>query len=146
SERHEPFDVVHFDGHGVYDKQYGLGALCFEHPDDHDKLEKRRHQSIDAQKLAAIVRDHRAGLLFLEACQSAAEQNPSNSVAAKMLEEGVPSVVAMSHSVLVKTARRFVKAFYAELALGSRVGRAMLVGQQALFADNIRGKIMGAGE
>ena len=25
--RHEPFDVVHFDGHGVYDKRLGLGGL-----------------------------------------------------------------------------------------------------------------------
>jgi hypothetical protein len=27
-----PFDVVHFDGHGVYDRRHGLGQLCFEDP------------------------------------------------------------------------------------------------------------------
>ena len=43
SER-EPYRVVHFDGHGVYDPHVGLGGLCFEHPDDADKLERRRHQ------------------------------------------------------------------------------------------------------
>src|SRR6185312_11665705 len=26
----QPFDVVHFDGHGVYDRRRGLGGLCFE--------------------------------------------------------------------------------------------------------------------
>ena len=36
-----PFDVVHFDGHGVYDRRLGLGGLCFEDPDDQDKLEQR---------------------------------------------------------------------------------------------------------
>jgi len=41
---------------------------------------------------------------------------------------GVASVVAMSHSVLVETARRFVEAFYAALARGARVGDAMLEG------------------
>jgi hypothetical protein len=58
----------------------------------------------------------------------------------------VTSVVAMSHSVLVETARRFVQAFYGELAQGSRVGRAMLAGQQALLGDSYRGRMMGAGE
>jgi hypothetical protein len=67
-------------------------------------------------------------------------------VATKLLEEGVTSVVAMSHSVLVETARRFVQAFYATLAEGARVGQAMLAGQQALYDDPYRGKIMGAGD
>src|SRR5207302_2103766 len=29
-----PFDVVHFDGHRVYDHKVGLGGLCFEDPND----------------------------------------------------------------------------------------------------------------
>jgi tetratricopeptide (TPR) repeat protein len=143
----QPFDVVHFDGHGVYDRQLGLGGLCFEDPADIDKWERRRMDFVDAERLAGLVRDHRVPLVFLEACQTAvAEVDPTASVAAKLLAEGVTSVVAMSHSVLVETARRFVKAFYEELARGARVGRAMLAGQQALFADPRRGKILGAGE
>ncbi|MGH9844598.1 MAG: AAA family ATPase, partial [Blastocatellia bacterium] len=63
-----------------------------------------------------------------------------------MLTEGVTSVVAMSHSVLVETARRFVTAFYRELTLGARTGKAMLAGQQALHADDFRLRIAGAGE
>src|SRR5262249_36509208 len=75
-----------------------------------------------------------------------AEDDPTASVAARLLAEGVASVVAMSHSVLVETARRFVKAFYDELAHGARVSQAMLTGQRALFDDSYLGKIMGAGE
>ncbi|MGE0823940.1 MAG: TIR domain-containing protein [Candidatus Binatia bacterium] len=143
----QSFDVVHFDGHGVYDRQHGLGGLCFEAPNDSQQLQKRKMQLIHADQLAAMMRDHRIPLVFLEACQSATvEEDPTASVAAKLLAEGVSSVVAMSHSVLVETARRFVRAFYAELAQGSRVGQAMLAGQQVLFADSYRGKIMGAGE
>ncbi|MBI1878364.1 MAG: CHAT domain-containing protein, partial [Chloroflexi bacterium] len=74
------------------------------------------------------------------------ETDPTASVAARLLEEGVTSVVAMSHSVLVETARRFVQAFYQELARGGRVGQAMLAGQQALLGDTYRGQMMGAGE
>src|SRR5262249_901037 len=109
--------------------------------------QKRKMQLVHADQLAALIRAHRIPLVFLEACQSAkVEEDPNASVAAKLLAEGVSSVVAMSHSVLVQTARRFVQAFYGELAQGARVGQAMVAGQQALFADTYRGKIMGAGE
>ncbi|MDQ2706811.1 MAG: tetratricopeptide repeat protein [Actinomycetota bacterium] len=142
-----PFDVVHFDGHGVYDRRLGLGGLCFEDADDSERWAGRRMDFVDASKLAGLVRGHRVPLVFLEACQTAlAEVDPTASVAAKLLEEGVTSVVAMSHSVLVETARLFVARFYAELARGARVGAAMLAGQQALFADPARGKILGVGE
>ncbi|NUO81731.1 CHAT domain-containing protein [candidate division KSB1 bacterium] len=143
----QPYDVVHFDGHGVYDREHGLGALCFEDPHDLDKLDHRAMMPVHADELANDLREHRIPLIFLEACQSAkVEDDPTASVAAKLLECGVTSVVAMSHSVLVETARRFVEAFYRQLAAGSRVGEAMLAGQEALAADTWRGKIMGAGE
>ena len=146
-EAQQPFDVIHFDGHGVYHREQGLGKLCFEKPEDSHLLNGRGTQLIDADKLAAPLRDHRIPLVFLEACQSAqADADPTASVAARLLTEGVTSVVAMSHSVLVETARRFVTAFYRELAAGARVGKAMLAGQQALHADDFRLRIAGAGE
>ena len=37
----KPYHVVHFDGHGVFSHEHGLGALCFEDPKDVKKLEKR---------------------------------------------------------------------------------------------------------
>jgi hypothetical protein len=66
-------------------------------------------------------------------------------VAAALLDQGVGSVVAMSHSVLVEIARRFVEGFYRELVRGSRVGNAMLAGQRVLKNDAFRMKIFGAG-
>jgi tetratricopeptide (TPR) repeat protein len=143
----QPYDVVHFDGHGVYDRRVGLGGLCFEDPNDVRKLEGRAMQLIHAVKLAEVIRDHRIPLVFLEACQSAkTEEDPTASVAAKLLEEGVTSIVAMSHSVLIETARRFVRAFYRKLAEGKRVGAAMIAGQRELHGDANRGKMLGAGE
>ena len=147
SEKGEPFDAVHFDGHGVFNREHGLGALCFEDPKDANKLERRASELIDADKLASVMRDYRIPLVFLEACQTATqEKDPTASVAARLLDEGVASVVAMSHSVLVETAHRFVRAFYAELAQGRSVGMAMLAGQRALYGDTWRGSLMGAGE
>jgi tetratricopeptide (TPR) repeat protein len=146
SKANQPFDVIHFDGHGVYDRQRGLGALCFEDPNDTDKPEGRASTLIDAEELGGLVKEHRIPLVFLEACQTAAEAEPAASVAARLLDEGVSSVVAMTHSVLVETARRFVTAFYSDLAEGKRIGSAMLAGQRALYDDDFRFHVMGAGE
>jgi len=142
-----PYHVVHFDGHGVFSKKTGLGGLCFEDPQDAKKLEERKSQLVDSQKIAEVFKAHRVSLVFLEACQSAkSEDDPTASVAARLLDEGVAAVVAMSHSVLVETAKRFVENFYLELAAGSRVGEAMLAGHKALYGDAYRGKVFGAGK
>ncbi len=135
-----PFHIVHFDGHGVFDKVNGLGALVFEHPEDTAKLHHRRAEIIPADRLGEELRHCGVGLFFLEACQSAqAEENPEASVAGRLLQSGVESVVAMSHSVLVETARRFTAAFYPALAEGARVGAAMLTGQRELARHRQRG-------
>lgn len=141
-----PYHVVHFDGHGVFSKELGLGGLCFEDPKDSQKLEKRRSKIVYTEELAAVLHHHRIPLVFLEACQSAqSKDDPTASVAAALLDRGVASVVAMSHSVLIETAKRFVTSFYRELVKGSRVGKAMLAGQRTLKADTFRIKIFGAG-
>lgn len=142
----KPYHVVHFDGHGVYDRRVGLGGLCFELPQDVSKLDRRRHQTIYTEQLGPILRDHRIPLVFLEACQTAKAEDASESVASELLQRGVASVVAMSHSVLVETARRFVEKFYAALAEGSRVGDAMLAGQRELKNNSFRGRTFGTGQ
>ena len=120
-----PYTVVHFDGHGIFDRRHGLGGLCFEDSADAEqqKLSHRKAALVLADKLAPILRDHRIPVVFLEACQSAkTEDDPTASVAVKLLAEGVSAVIAMSYSVLVETARRFVAAFYEALARGERIG------------------------
>jgi hypothetical protein len=140
------YHVVHFDGHGVYDRTVGLGGLCFEDPQDIGQLDQRRHATVFTDDLGALLRDHRVPLVFLEACQTAMSEKASESVATKLLSEGVASVVAMSHSVLVETARRFVESFYQALARGARVGDAMLDGQRRLKDDTFRARVFGVGE
>ncbi len=137
--RGQPYHIVHFDGHGVYSRRIGLGALCFERAQDGTLTERRRSDIVDATKLAEVMRDQRVPLFFLEACQTAvADKDPTASVAGTLLQGGVASVVAMSHSVLVETARRFVTEFYTTLLAGRRIGDAMVTGQRALKADTLR--------
>jgi tetratricopeptide (TPR) repeat protein len=139
-EARRPYQVVHFDGHGVYDPDQGLGMLVFEHPEDAGKV-KRRKDLVGAKDLGEVLAEERVPLFVLEACQTAqAEEKAESSVAAGLLRAGVGSVVAMSHAVLVETARRFVEAFYPALARGRRIGAAMVEAQQALFADRRRNR------
>jgi tetratricopeptide (TPR) repeat protein len=141
-----PYHVVHFDGHGVYSRTEGLGGLCFERPEDVDQLVERRHETVYTDKLGPALADYRIPLVFLEACQTAQADEAAGSVASALLQAGVASVVAMSHSVLVETAWRFVEEFYQALADGARVGQAMLAGQRRLHDDTFRLHIFGAGE
>lgn len=142
----QPYHVLHFDGHGVYDRRVGLGGLCFEDPRDTGLLERRRHATVYTAELGALLDEHRVPLVFLEACQTAQAEQASESVATALLGAGVAAVAAMSHSVLVESARRFVRAFYRALASGARVGGAMLAGQRELKDDSFRGHVFGAGE
>jgi hypothetical protein len=133
----QSFHVLHFDGHGVYDRNKGLGALCFEQAAT--PPERGKADLVYADKLAAILREHRIPLVFLEACQSAQSENDAvKSVAAALLSAGIVSVAAMTHSVLVVSAELFVREFYLKLAQGCRIGEAMLAGQQALMNDKSR--------
>ncbi len=136
----------------MFDTKTGKGALCFEHPLDNKKLLPEFVKRIYADDLASLLTEFPLPLVFLEACQtgqSEAEKqehtDPNASVAAALLQAGVASVIAMSHSVLVETARRFVNAFYQQLAEGQRIGSAVLAGKQALMQSTDRINIAGAG-
>ena len=165
-------DVVHFDGHGVFDRDGGLperaaearatriirleellrekkadtpgtensppntGYLCFEDADGHTDF-------VSAEKLGANLHRHRVGLVILSACQSAAvekqdasaesaaaeadaQKKPAmGSVAARLTATGIPSVLAMTHSVLVATTRALFGQFYQELARHRGIGEAL---------------------
>ena len=88
-----PVHVVHFDGHGVYRPDTGLGYLLFEN-DEHDA------QLVNAADLGALLNDTGVPLMLLDACQTAQtdQANPFGSVASKLIEAGIGSVLAMNYS------------------------------------------------
>ena len=67
-----PYQVVHFDGHAVFDRsrcaargdRRGLGALVFEHPNDVNKTQSRRGELVDCNKLATLMRERPAAAVF----------------------------------------------------------------------------------
>ncbi|MEM9191721.1 MAG: CHAT domain-containing protein [Myxococcota bacterium] len=133
-----PYHILHFDGHGVFEASVG-GMLLFEHAIDDDELWWRMPAPVDSSDLAELLRIHRVPLVFLEACRSGhGDERPEASIATRLLQGGVSSVVAMTHNVLVETTRRFVAVFYRQLVAGQSIGGAVLAGQRELARERHR--------
>lgn len=147
-------DVLHFDGHGVFDRQGGLperfaasrspgsgllregvvgeaarpqaGYLLFE--DGDGKID-----FVAAQELGENLHRRQVALVVLSACQSAqlgeGEGDPAEramgSVAARLTAAGLPAVLAMTHSVLVPTTRALFGELYKEVARHRGLGEAL---------------------
>ncbi|MBZ5617833.1 MAG: CHAT domain-containing protein [Acidobacteriia bacterium] len=147
----EPFHLVHFDGHGVWSEEGprkgGHGYLLFENPDREENREL-----IDGPKLGALLIREGAGVLVVNACQSAYAMPPREPVAAvpanvheetrtigslaqEVMDAGATGVVAMRYSVLVETAARFMKDLYERLMRGETLGEAVTYGRFQLDTD-----------
>ncbi|MCW5213194.1 tetratricopeptide repeat protein, partial [Desulfobulbus sp. TB] len=165
-------DIIHFDGHGVFDRSGKMGReaakthipqymkellkeliikaeskgetaatpghtgyLLFE--DDQGKK-----ALVEARILGELFHRQRVGLVVLSACQSAAmdEEDAMSSVAAWLTHAGIPSVLAMTHSVLVATVELLFARFYSSLFRGDPVGKALDDSRAALFYDPKRGE------
>ncbi len=85
----QPYHIVHFDGHGVYNPHLGLGGLCFELEADAEQLGKRRPRTVYSDELGELLHQHRIPLVFLEACQTAQADQANESLAVGLLRQGV---------------------------------------------------------
>ncbi|MFO0758626.1 MAG: tetratricopeptide repeat protein [Byssovorax sp.] len=134
-DRGERFHAVHFDGHGVYLRDRGVGALCFEKADATTDL-------VPGRDLGDLLARMEVPLALLEACQTADMSSVAvfGSVAPALLSAGVGSVIAFSHSVTVTAARILVERFYQEVCKGKSVGEALNAGRAALKANRVRHK------
>jgi tetratricopeptide (TPR) repeat protein len=135
-----PFHIVHFDGHGTYLPDTGVGALCFE-KDDHGM------DLVAGRRLGDLLSRLEIPLVMLEACRTSdlSDQPVFGSLAPALLESGVGSVVAFSHSVAVEASRILVERFYRELAAGLSVGQALSEARSALRANPRRPLYRGPG-
>jgi hypothetical protein len=115
----EPFDVVHFIGHGDFDTKNGVGYLAFEN-------ENEGLQTVDSQILQQILCRRDIRLLFLNACETGkgGAANFIRGVAPALVAGGVPAVVANQFGVLDVSATAFARHFYWALAQGQSIGDA----------------------
>ena len=130
----EPYDLVHFDGHGTFLPEAQIGALCFEKPDDGSG--KSQTDFVRADRLGDLLAKYQIPLVVLEACRSATVGRTAvfRSVAPRLIQAGVGSVLSMSHAVHVEAARVLLDRFYRELVRGTTIGQAVAQGRSALVA------------
>ncbi len=163
-------DILHFDGHGVFDASGHLFSKAKEsdpaaatrdggekdiQPDTGYLLfedEKGEAALITAETLGNMLTHQKVALTVLSACQSGAvgaggddeaetgKARAINGVAARLIGAGLPAVIAMSHTVLVETTRQLFGQFYARLGDHMGVGAALDEARQHLYAHPERGE------
>ncbi|MEK8022009.1 MAG: CHAT domain-containing protein, partial [Candidatus Parabeggiatoa sp.] len=166
-------DVIHFDGHGYFDKTGDLahttimqlssvsrglrkqlrdleigantGYLLFEKAGKYGKNGRDKFY-VPTSWLSYLLSESKIRLMVLSACQSAmvahddeeTEEEPIGSIAVGLVASSVPSVLAMSYSVMVRATELLFGGFYREIAAGESVGMALDKARQALLQDTKR--------
>ncbi|OAR24178.1 hypothetical protein A8W25_17180 [Streptomyces sp. ERV7] len=147
----EPFQVVHFDGHGVFGRlpaSGGWGPMMFQQSGPQGMLafEKTGGGSdlVPAGRVAQVLAGAQVPVVVLNACQSAVVGSQVEAaVATRLMQEGVASVVAMAYSVYAVAASEFMAAFYERLFAGDRMAEAVAAGRRRLALNNERPSLKG---
>jgi tetratricopeptide (TPR) repeat protein len=162
-------DILHFDGHGVFDadgvyfeqaKQVfpegyagtkagensqvdrkNIGYLVFETEDGKRAL-------IDAEKLGDMLYQQQVSLVFLSACQSgmvgtseeSVDEEALGSIAVRLTKTGIPSIIAMTYSVLIDSTERLSGEFYENLANGKAIAESLDNARRHLIRNPDRGE------
>ena len=129
------YHVVHYMGHGDFAATQG-GMLLLE--DDAGNA-----VPTSAKAFAHLLRDEPLRLVFLNACDTGTTPqtdglHPFAGVAAALVANGVPAVVAMQFPITDRAALTFSKVFYERIAAGDAVDLAVAQGRSALYLAAIR--------
>ncbi len=129
----DTYNVLHFMGHGTFDRASGEGMLAFEASDGSADL-------VSGKAFATKLRDLRSlGVVVLNACNTARAghqggTSPFRGVATALVLGGVPAVVAMQRPISDRAAIGFSTAFYRHLARGDSIDVALTEGRQAIHS------------
>ncbi|HET7510959.1 MAG TPA: CHAT domain-containing protein [Solirubrobacterales bacterium] len=129
--REKAFHIVHFMGHGDFDEASAEGSLLLEGPDG-------QTDPISGDSLAALFSGpEKPNLIVLNACDTARatdqpDLDPFAGVAAALLLEGVPSVLAMAQPVDDGAAVELAEELYRRIVLGDPLEAAVVEARLAL--------------
>ncbi|WP_141578994.1 tetratricopeptide repeat protein [Actinomadura sp. WMMA1423] len=141
AEAGEPFQIVHFDGHGVFGDGQAPAAnwdpLTFTGPAPQGMLVFEKPEGgpdhVDAGRVAQVLAAARVPVVVLNACQSGQiGSQVEAAVATRLIKDGAASVVAMAYSVYAVAAAEFMAVFYERLFAGDRIADAMTAGRLRL--------------
>jgi len=129
----ERYHVFHFMGHGEFVAMgnRGEGTLVLE-----DKQGRARRE--DAGRIGAFLHDHTSlRLAVLNACEGArnSKEDVYAGVASKLIQQGIPAVVAMQFEITDEAAIIFAEEFYTALAEGFPVDAAVAEARKGILAQ-----------
>jgi hypothetical protein len=129
--RHNEVHILHFMGHGFFDAAQDQGSVAFE-------TDSGAAANVTAAELATILHDHAAlRLVFLNACQGAAggSQQSFAGVAQKLVQQGVPAILAMQFPVSDQSAIALAHEFYRALVAGLPLESATGEARKAMYSE-----------
>lgn len=121
--------ILHFIGHGAFDEDRKEGVLVME---DADGKAKR----VESDGLRVLVQGRsRLRLVVLNSCLGTEgdDSQPFSSVAAGLIQSGIPAVIAMQSEISDDAAREIAETFYKSLALNMPVDAAMTEARRRIF-------------
>ncbi|MBV9423230.1 MAG: CHAT domain-containing protein, partial [Solirubrobacterales bacterium] len=130
--RNGEFHIFHYIGHGAFQADAQDGVLLLENEDE-------RAHAVSSRRLGAILQDHRTlRLAVLNACEGArtSEDDPFAGVAATLIQQGIPAVIAMQFEITDRAAVVFAQHLYDSLAGGLPVDAALAEARKAIWADD----------
>lgn len=123
--------VWHFIGHGSFNRQTRNGLLHLE------KEDGTRQAAPDVDVVQKLSGARHLRLIFMVACQSAERpadiEHPFIGVAPKLVQSGVPAIIAMQDFVPMEFARSLTGDFYQRLAAHGKVNEALSEARSTLF-------------
>jgi len=114
------FDVVHIVAHGTFDGEAKEGSLVFEQL-------LRKSAPVSDRSLATLLEHHAPRLVLIAACRGAEASSGAvfDGVAQRLVQQGIPTVIAMRSPVAIEDAERLAGVFWEETAQGNSIDTAL---------------------
>jgi hypothetical protein len=129
--RRADWHVLHFIGHGGFDRQTQDGILVLEDGTGRSRL-------VSGQDLGILLHDHHPlRLVVLNACEGARPDptDPFSGTAQSLVQQGTPAVVAMQFEITDLAAISFASELYAAIADNYPLDAALAEARKAIWAD-----------
>lgn len=125
----DEFHIIHFIGHGSFDKNTQEGSLIFENDD-------KKGQHISSKQLAtAIQNEPSLRLMVLNSCEGSITSNSNifSGMAQGLVKKEIPAVLAMQYEITDQAAIVFAEKLYTGLANGKPIDEALVQARQGIY-------------
>ena len=126
----QTYHILHFIGHGGADGA-SEGHLMFEDNDE-------RGYAVDGSTLGTLLHNHPSmRIALLNACEGARTLGKDSfaGVAQRLVQQGIPCVVAMQFEISDASAIQFSTAFYEAVATNQPIDQAVAQGRLAIYSE-----------